>query len=414
MDLSLFGDMPRIKGSKTKNWPLIRYRTSTPYRPWMIDCGMIEGKRVRYAFRTKEEAEGKAALLRAQRRSEGEEAFSLGRFDRADVEAAIAVLKPHRFTLLEAAEFHVANASIIKEPHLVSAVVEELLETKGQDGCSKRYLADLRMKLANGFSAQFGTRAIHEITHRELDDWLRSHRDWSAVTRNNHAAALSVLFSFALRRSYLLTNPTKKLERANVTLEKPGILSLDECKALLRAADSDFVPAIAIGLFAGLRPEAELWPLDWRSIDFKERLIDISVSKNSASHRFVKISDNLAAWLERFKKDSGPLCPRGDTYYGRLEKARAAAARRLHQAGMLCPSLEDWPQDAMRHTFASMHYAAFKHAAETAEQMGHSRGLRVFFRHYRSRIKETDARAFWQLQPSSSFSNRPSRPARAN
>jgi hypothetical protein len=92
----------------------------------------------------------------------------------------------------------------------------------------------------------------------------------------------------------------------------------------------------------------------------------------------------------------------------------AAAARRLHQAGMLCPSLEDWPQDAMRHTFASMHYAAFKHAAETAEQMGHSRGLRVFFRHYRSRIKETDARAFWQLQPSSSFSNRPSRPAGAN
>jgi hypothetical protein len=90
-----------------------------------------------------------------------------------------------------------------------------------------------------------------------------------------------------------LTNSAKELERANVTIEKPGILSLDECRALLRAAPPDFVPAIAIGLFAGLRPEAELWPLDWRSIDLKERLIDVSVSKNSASHR---LSKSLTTW----------------------------------------------------------------------------------------------------------------------
>jgi integrase len=227
---------------------------------------------------------------------------------------------------------------------------------------------------------------------------LRSHSGWSGLTRNNYARTLSVLFSFGLRRHYLLTNSAKELERANVTIEKPGILSLDECRALLRAAPPDFVPAIAIGLFAGLRPEAELWPLDWRSIDLKERLIDVSVSKNSASHRFVKISDNLAAWLECFKKDSGPVAPRGDTYYSRLSETRTRAARALRQAGELCPSLDDWPQDAMRHTFASMHYAAFKHAAETAEQMGHT-NTRVFFRFYQNRTKESEALAFWNLKP---------------
>ena len=43
-----------------------------------------------------------------------------------------------------------------------------------------------------------------------------------------------------------------------------------------------------------------------------------------------------------------------------------------------------------------MHYAAFKHAHETAEQLGHAGDLQMFFRHYRNRVKEADALAFWR------------------
>ena len=358
---------------------------------------MIDGKRVRFAFRTKEQAEGKATLLRVQRKDEGDEAFSLAKFDRVDVEAAFEVLRPHGVTLLEAAEFYAHHSSIIKANRPVRVVVEELLRLKAQDGRSKRYLKDLRLKLENGFAADFGARAIHEITHQELDDWLRARGDWSATTRNNYATALGVLFGFAARRVYLLKDPTDQLDRASVKLEKPGILSVDECRELLRCAPPDFVSAIAIGLFAGLRPEAELMNLDWRGVDLKERLIDVTVSKNSASHRFVKISDNLLTWLKPHRKDSGAVCPRGDAYHVRLQKARAAAAEKLAAVQIVADSLLDWPQDAMRHTFASMHYAHFKHAAETAEQMGHAGGLRIFFRHYRNRVKPPEARAFWRL-----------------
>src|SRR5262249_54454839 len=125
--------MARPKGIKTKTWPLIRQRPQTPFHPWMVDCGMIDGKRVRYAFRTKQEAEGKATLPRTQRKGEGKEAFSLAKFDRVDVGAALEVLKPHGFTLLEAAEFYVRNAAIIKDQKPVSTVVDELLRLKNQD-----------------------------------------------------------------------------------------------------------------------------------------------------------------------------------------------------------------------------------------------------------------------------------------
>src|SRR5258708_4513720 len=219
--------MARPKGTKTKEWPLIRYRPVTPYRPWMVDCGMMDGRRVRFAFATKELAQGKAALMRIQRKGDGDTSFSMLKFDRVDAETALDLLKPHSVTLLQAAEFYVQNVSVIRDQKPVGVVVDELLRLKKQDGRSARYLKDLRLKLEVAFAgdARFSGRAIHEITARELDDWLRSSKDWSPVTRNNYGTALGVLFSFALKRGYTLKNPTESLESASVKAVKPGILS---------------------------------------------------------------------------------------------------------------------------------------------------------------------------------------------
>jgi integrase len=362
---------------------------------------MIDGKRVRYSFHTKEEAEGKAALLKVECKNEGTNGatFAARRFDLADAENAFKILSPHGFTFTEAADFYVLNQSIIREAKPVRVVVEELLRVKEQDGRSKRYLKDLRLKLANGFTAEFGENSVHEITGRQLDDWLRAHPEWSPLTRNNYATAARVLFAFALKRGVILKDPTVGLDRATVIVEKPGILSVDEARALLESAPLEFRAAVAIALFAGLRPESELMRLNWSQIDLGSRLIDVASTKNSASHRYVKISGNLAAWLRPLRRDSGALCPKGDAYYSQLQKTRSAAARKLQSGNLPHPSLDDWPQDAMRHTFASMHYAKWKNAAVTAEQMGHANGLRIFFRHYRNRVKEAEALAFWRLIP---------------
>jgi hypothetical protein len=53
---------------------------------------------------------------------------------------------------------------------------------------------------------------------------------------------------------YSLKNPARGIEKASEQITKPGILTLPEAEALLRATGADFVPAIAIGLFAGLGP----------------------------------------------------------------------------------------------------------------------------------------------------------------
>jgi integrase len=341
-------------------------------------------------------------LLRAERKTQGEGSFLFrsSRFDQADAVQAYELLKPHNFTLTQAAEFLLSNSQILRDSRPIGDVVAELLEIKRQDGRSKRYLGDLRLKLTRLAQELGDGRAIHVITTSDIDSVLRSHPEWSPLTRNNYATAARVLFAFAFKRGVILKDPTVGLDRCTVILEKPGILSVDEARALLESAPDDFVAAIAIALFAGLRPESELMRLDWSQVDLGSRLIDVASTKNSASHRYVKIAGNLIAWLRPLRRDSGALCPKGDAYYSQLQKTRCSAARKLESAGVPHPSLDDWPQDAMRHTFASMHYAKWKNAAVTAEQMGHANGLRIFFRHYRNRVKEVEARAFWRLAPS--------------
>jgi len=96
---------------------------------------------------------------------------------------------------------------------------------------------------------------------------------------------------------------------------------------------------------------------------------------------------------------SGPVSASGDAYYYRLQIARDKAASILRKSDEPCPNLENWRQDSLRHSYASYHYGLNKNAHETAEQMGHVGGLRIFFRHYRNRVREEAAREYWAIRP---------------
>ena len=383
-----------------ESWPIIRPRENKRGKimSWMVDCGMMDGRRVRFFYKTKDEAETKAALMRVKRKNEGETSFGMSAYTLHDTKAALALLAPHNVTLKTAAEFYIANLDVIRTSKLVPEVVEELLATKEQDGRAERYIRDMCFRL-NAFASGFATRPIHEIESREIDAWLRS-LSTGAVDRNNYRRLISVLFGFAVNRRYALRNPVAEVAVANVEVSKPGILTVPEAKALLEAATPDFVPVIALGLFAGLRPEAEIWRLDWGNIDLETREIDVQKSKNVASHRFVKISENLAAWLKSHAKRKGPLCLQDEPYFRRMRETRERAAKKLEVDELDAGNLREWPSDCLRHSFASYHYAMYKSASDSAEQLGHAGNLRMFHRHYRNRVRETDALAYWHLVPS--------------
>ena len=391
------------------SWPLLRWRTTKTGKTAMVDCGMMNGKRVRFFYKTMEEAEGKAALMRVARQNQGNDAFSMIARTRADAQQALKLLEPHGLTLTQAAQFYLDNIDVIQNAKTYSETVAELLHAKEQDGKSARYLQDMRNRLESAEPA-FGTRLLHTIKPVDLDDYLRS-LDVAGMTRNNFRRLFSVLFRYGVTRRYCLKNPVAQIDVVTVERGKPPILSVPEARALMSNLEAELVPAIALALFAGLRPEAEIFasdhPLDWRHIDLEDRTIDIDKSKNVGSHRYVKIQENLLEWLNPHVCKSGAIC--GVDYYARLRKARAKAVETLRKAGEWAEMLETWPGDVLRHSYASYHCAHFKDSRLTSQGMGHSGDLQIFNRHYRNRVKEADALAFWQIVPAADAPS-PSRP----
>jgi integrase len=265
--------------------------------------------------------------------------------------------------------------------------MEKFLQAKESDGLSSRYLKDLKNRLKQ-FSKNFGARNMASITTAEIDDWLRS-VPGGPVNRNNYKRNIGVFFSYAEKRGLILKNPFINASKAKEVPGKVGILSPEKATSLLQKAPKEIQAAIAIGLFAGLRPESEVMRLDWENIDLERMLIRVdAINSKVAANRFVTITDNLKAWLLPNKKKAGPVSPTGDKYYSLLEKARRAG------------KITEWPSDVLRHSYGSYHYAKFQDIGKAMAEMGHTNS-RTFLQHYRERVDPRDADSYWQILPPS-------------
>jgi integrase len=120
-------------------------------------------------------------------------------------------------------------------------------------------------------------------------------------------------------------------------------------------------------------------------VDLQSGLIEVTASKaKSARRRFVKIQPNLGKWLQHHAQLSGNVTP--PNYRELLDGAREAAG------------IQEWPQNALRHSFASYHLARFNDAAALALELGHTNSNLVF-QHYRQLVKPKQGERYWKIAP---------------
>lgn len=188
-----------------------------------------------------------------------------------------------------------------------------------------------------------------------------------------------------MQRGYTPVNPATNTAKANEVGEPPGILNVTETARLIESATPELVPYIAIGSFAGLR-RAELERLDWSEIDFESGLIEVTAKNaKTARRRHVTMQSNLQEWLMPLRKIRGYVTPR--------ENFRQAFDQARIDAGIV-----DWPDNALRHSFASYHLAHFKDAKGLALEMGHT-NENMIFSNYRQLVKPKEAERYWNITP---------------
>ncbi len=349
---------------------------------WVVE-GLKNNKsnRSRKFFRTRAEADDFARNVLQEQRQYGQKSQHLPHELRLSAIQCAEKLSTYGKTLEEATEALLERLRLSQRSCSLNKLVSEYLENKQGKGLSRRHLQDLKNRLGK-FASFAGEKTASEIKPEQIEQWLQQ---FGGENYNNYLQRLHGLFNYGIKREYLAENPTKVIDKVKVAETEPAIFAAEEIKALLNAVPRRAVPYFAIGSFAGLRPR-EIERLDWTDIHLEEGYIRVrpKVAK-TPSNRLVDIQPNLQAWLLPLTRESGPVTPPN------LRKIREAAQHKI--------SLTQWPQDGLRHSYASYHLAHFKNINELATQMGHT-DTKLIFRHYRSVVTKDEAANFWKIEPS--------------
>ncbi len=357
----------KYEHSATSKWVIEGLKSST-------------GKRSRKFFRSMVEADDFARNALQEQRQYGQKAQHLPQELRLSAIQCAEKLSVYGKSLEDATESLLERLRVSQRSCSLNKLVSEYLGSKQGKGLSRRHLQDLKNRLGK-FASFAGKKTASEIKPEQMEHWLQ---DFRGENHNNYLRRLHGLFNYGIKRGYLAENPANAIDKVKVADTEPVIFAPEQIEALLNAVPDRAVPYFAIGAFAGLRPR-EIERLDWADIHLEESYIRVrpKVAK-TASNRLVDIQPNLRAWLLPLTRENGPVTTPN------IRKIREAAQCKI--------GLTQWPQDGLRHSYASYHLAHFKNLNELATQMGHT-NTKLIFRHYRRVVSKSQAVDYWGIFP---------------
>lgn len=370
----------------------LSYRVTVPAR--------IAGLRQFKQFQSLDAAEQWAKEQHNAALKDGQKHFLLSPSQREDAIAALALLEGSGLSLAKAASLAKKHLHTADQNVKVKDAIAKLVAEKEAENLRERSVRDLRNRL-NIFGQTFGERNVAEVTQADVEQWLRdlvgisdkSAEGLSARSKKNYLISVRTFFNWSIAKDYRSAdNPATKISTPKIDWEAPSILTPDEAKRLLVAAQTEqngrLLASVVLGLFAGIRSN-EIMRLDWSAIDLKEGILTIGpqIAKKRRL-RVLELMPNCIAWLKTIKSREGRLAP---------GKYTVRWAEFVKKAGF-----PDWGENrsnAMRHSFGSYHYALYSDAAKTAAMLGHRANDQVLFDSYRSLARKKDAEAYFGIKP---------------
>ncbi len=238
-------------------------------------------------------------------------------------------------------------------------------------------LADLRSYTGRMVRHEkWGETPLRAINAQQCRDMLASSFGHSPHVFRKAQAILHSIFAYGRRQGWCDANPADAVERPPLQEQRIEILTPPQIKSLLRACDAPefttIAPSVKLMLWCGIRP-GEVQRLCWTDIDAHEGVVyvDPNHSKTGGA-RAVPLRGAAKMLSHAPQKEDGSIAP---TNWARLwRRVRLRAGFRT------------WQQDALRHTFASLHLKCFHNPPQLQEEMGHrdSRLLRTRYLNMRN------------------------------
>jgi integrase len=344
-------------------------------------------KRIRKFFKSKGEAEAERDSIKDQHKQTGQSWLDLTPAERSDLLHVVHEARERKVTVRQVWEAYKAgklDAKPLERITLKDAITETIKWRRGEN-LRERYLKELEAYLGK-FAAGRNDMFLDQIGVAEIQSWFDG-RTEALSTKRANIGRLGSMFDVAWKQGKITENPCLKLPTVKLLQAPPMILTPDQAKKVLKSARRRPVLAyVALGMFAGIRPE-ELEKLKWSDVDRKHWTVTVDVATSKTSRRrVVHLHDTAKEWLKLCKagKPEALIAPPKVTLRRHRRKIRDAAKI-------------EWGQDILRHTAGSYLLALHKNAHEVAVTLGNS--ARILERHYKDLVTATDCTKFWALTP---------------
>lgn len=220
-----------------------------------------------------------------------------------------------------------------------------------------------------------------------IDRWLKT-LGGSETSRAMWFRYARMFFRWCYRMRFVDRSPLDGLRPPRAT---PGrnILTPEQMAALLKAPMGDDVKALVLlGGFAGLRT-VEVARMNWEDIDTKTKQIhvrpEVSKQHDGMLQRIVDMTEPLVKRRKFFEKKTG-----------RIVTSSVEALHERRRKVALALGWQGWPDNALRHSFATYHLGRCGNPGLTAYQMGHTSPAMVQ-RVYAVPAVRADWKAFWRI-----------------
>lgn len=383
---------PKSKPARSKHrFRVIEFRNHTGSQSWRVDGYKLDGSRVRENFADLKTAQCRQLELEAEALKQpldnAVRATKLSEDALRVAEFAMLKLGDDWARLPDAVDFWLkagGKTIPVDSPRIDDAIGQYL------DWLKKSPLRGITRKnrgaQLNVFRNSVSNVRLSEATPEFLEKYLDG-RKVSQATRHNNKRVLSTFFSWCIERPrrWVNSNPCREVTVDMGEKSPPRILSVEQCRSLLCAAETCeggiMAPYASVCLFAGLRP-TEARRLTWAQINLEDGEIRIDAAQSKTGRgRMVKICDTLAAWLKAYK---------GQTFYPQNFDRKFNAVKSM--AG-----LTEWPVDVMRHTAISHFFRKTGSYGFCAERFGNSEA--VIKNHYQGRVSTEETKAFYAIMP---------------
>ncbi len=362
------------------------------------------GHREQHFYRTEKLAKEVSKKLRKKYADFGSQTRAIPPTVAEQAMAAKALLDPFGISILEAASRVVALEQQLLKSVKIEAAIEAFKEAKEKKSSKHRQAIN---QMATHLLERFRGIEIADIKGLDVKDLMKE----KIKGHSSYNGRLRLLKNFWRwcahpARGWCKPDTLNVIESEEEDSHEIGVLSAVQAENLLIMAKQhlpDCIIPTCIALYTGMR-QAELRRLKPTDITQEGISVPAANDRKNKRRRYIQMPPPLARWLKAYPI-SKFVCPpnfnRKQLALKRLAgfKVWSDYVKKYGLKETPDEKLPEWPQNALRHTAASVSVALKKPLPDLLFEHGHSGGEETLKKHYLGLMPKSQAETIWNLSP---------------